>query len=208
MFFQLGFYILYLMLNYMPDICSIGFFRTIMSSFSPFLTILNQNNLTSPNYVDWKRNSDIVLTANGHKFVLTDASPAEPANNACKPVRQRFDRWKRSDEMTKCYVLASVSNVLQHQLQDFDHATGMMTILKEMFGEQNRTAKSGTMRYLLNIKITESTLVREHCFSMIAILNSLEALGVEIDSELQVDIILHSLPDSYNQFRLNVTMNK
>jgi hypothetical protein len=23
-----------------------------MSSFSPFLTILNQNNLTSPNYVD------------------------------------------------------------------------------------------------------------------------------------------------------------
>jgi hypothetical protein len=199
---------LYLMLNYMPDICSIGFFRTIMSPFSPFLTILNQNNLTSPNYVDWKRNLDIVLTANGHKFVLTDASPTEPANNASEPVRQRFDRWKSSDEMAKCYVLASVSNVLQQQLQDLDHAFGMMTILKEMFGEQNLTAKSGTMRSLLNRKITESTPVREHCLSMIAIPNSLEVLGVEIDSELQVDIILHSLPDSYNQFRLNVTMNK
>jgi len=110
--------------------------------------------------------------------------------------------------MAKCYILASVSNVLQHQLQDLDHASGMMTILKEMFGEQNRTAKSVTMRSLLNRKITEITPVREHCLSMIAILNSLEVQGVEIDSELQVDIILHSLPDSYNQFRLNVTMKK
>jgi hypothetical protein len=43
--------------------------------------------------------------------------------------------------MVKCYVLASVSNVLQHQLQDIDHANGMMTILKEMFGDQNHITK-------------------------------------------------------------------
>jgi hypothetical protein len=33
-----------------------------MSLFSHFSTILNQNKLTGPNYVDWKRNLDIVLT--------------------------------------------------------------------------------------------------------------------------------------------------
>jgi hypothetical protein len=110
--------------------------------------------------------------------------------------------------MVKCYILASVSNVLQHQHQDLDHAFGMMTILKEMLGEQNRIAKSGTMKSLLIAKMAEDTLVREHCLSMIAMFNSLEVLGTEIDGESQVDIILHSLPDSYNQFRLNVTMNK
>jgi hypothetical protein len=61
-----------------------------MSSLSHFSTILNQNKLTGPNYVDLKRNLDIALTVDGHKFVLTDASPIEPANNASKPVRQRF----------------------------------------------------------------------------------------------------------------------
>jgi len=63
--------------------------------------------------------------------------------------------------MVKCYVLGSVSNVLQYQLKDIDHASGMMTILNEMFGEQNRTCKSGMMRSLL--KMVEGTLVREHC---------------------------------------------
>jgi hypothetical protein len=56
-----------------------------MSSFSHFSTILNQNKLTCSNYMDWKCNLDIVLIANGHKFVLTNASPVEPAVNAFEP---------------------------------------------------------------------------------------------------------------------------
>jgi hypothetical protein len=52
---------------------------------------LNQNKLTGPNYVDWKRNLDIVLIVDSHKFVLINAGPAEPAINASEPDRQRFD---------------------------------------------------------------------------------------------------------------------
>ena len=46
-----------------------------MASFSPLVAILNQNKLTSPNYVDWKRNLDIVLLAEEHKFVLSEPCP-------------------------------------------------------------------------------------------------------------------------------------
>jgi hypothetical protein len=42
--------------------------------------------------MDWKRNLDIMLIADGHKYVLTHASPAELAINASKAVRQLFDR--------------------------------------------------------------------------------------------------------------------
>jgi hypothetical protein len=38
-------------------------FKTKMSSFSHFSITLNQNKLIGPNYVDWKRNLDIGLTA-------------------------------------------------------------------------------------------------------------------------------------------------
>ena len=47
-----------------------------MSSFSPLVTILNQNKLTGSNYVDWKRNLDIVLIAEEHKYVLTQPYPS------------------------------------------------------------------------------------------------------------------------------------
>ncbi|KAH0748625.1 hypothetical protein KY290_027857 [Solanum tuberosum] len=39
-------------------------------------------------------------------------------------------------------------------------------------------------------------------------LNELEIFGVEIVKESQVEMILQTLPDSFQQFRLNYNMNK
>ena len=45
---------------------------------SPLAMILTQNKLTGENYVDWKRNLDIVLTVENHKMVLTKSYHIEP----------------------------------------------------------------------------------------------------------------------------------
>ena len=45
--------------------------------------------------------------------------------------------------------------------------------------------------------------VREHCFTMISNLNTLNVLGTDIDGESQVDMILLSLPESFKEFKLN-----
>ena len=63
------------------------------------------------------------------------------------------------------------------------------------------------MRALLNTKMAEGTLVRDHVLK-IAHLNELEILGDEIDGESQVDIVLLSLPESFKNFRLNYSMSK
>ena len=52
------------------------------------------------------------------------------------------------------------------------------------------------------------TLVREHIFKMFDHLNTLETLGGEIDAEFQIHIILESLSNSFNQFKLNYRMDK
>ena len=43
--------------------------------------ILNQNKLTTPNYVDWKRNLGIVLTTKGYTYGLTEERSDLPAAN-------------------------------------------------------------------------------------------------------------------------------
>ena len=43
---------------------------------------------------------------------------------------------------------------------------------------------------------------------MISYLNTLEVLGVDIDRESQVDIILQSLPELFKEFGINYKMNK
>ena len=56
--------------------------------------------------------------------------------------------------------------------------------------------------------MTNGISVREHCLRMISNLNTLEVLGVDIDGESQVDMILQSLPKSFKEFRLNYNMSK
>ena len=59
-----------------------------MASFSPLVTILNQNKLIGSNYVDWKRNLDIVLTVEDHKYVLTQSYPSFPLLDAPPEEKQ------------------------------------------------------------------------------------------------------------------------
>ena len=92
--------------------------------------------------------------------------------------------------MAKCYILASVSNVLQHQMQDVELASDIMLSLKKMFSEQGRSARQDIMRLILNTKMSQGTSVREHCLKMISYLNTLEILGANIDGESQADMIL------------------
>ena len=110
--------------------------------------------------------------------------------------------------MVRCYILASMSGVLQHQHQAMSTAYDMMLNLKKLFGHQNRAARQLAMKNLMTTTMAEGTPVRDHVLKMMAHLNEMEILGAEIDGETQVDIILQSLPKSFEQFCLNYNMNK
>ena len=93
-------------------------------------------------------------------------------------------------------------------MQDVGLASEIMLSLKDMFGEQGYSARQETIRQIYNTKMAEGTSMREHCLRMISNMNTLEVLGADIDGESQVDMILHSLPESFKEFKLNYNMNK
>lgn len=176
--------------------------------FNPLFTILKDNKLTGPNYIEWKRNLDIVLTAEEYKFCTYEPKPDQPAEDAPESEKEYYKRWVKADEMSRCYILAAMSGVLQHQHQAMPTASDMLYNLKELFGEQNRAARQVAMKALMNTQMVEGTPVRDHVLRMMSHLNEMEILGADIDGETQIDIILMSLPKSFEQFRLNYTMNK
>ncbi|XP_059663798.1 uncharacterized protein LOC132309512 [Cornus florida] len=106
--------------------------------FSPLAAKLRDNKLTRSNYVDWKKNLHIVLTAQEYKFVLTQECPPMPGPDDSQELKEMYEKWQKADEIAKCYILASMSNVLQHQHQSFVTAHDILLNLKEMFGEQSR----------------------------------------------------------------------
>ena len=175
---------------------------------NPLATILSHNKLTGENYVDWKRNLDIVLTAENLKKVLSKPFPLEPIEGSTEEEVKAYSDWKRSDDLAKCYILASMSNVLQQQHTNMDTASDIMYNLAEMFGDQSRQARQEAMRKLMNCRMKSGTPVRTHMLEVIGILNDLEVMGAEIDGETQVDMAIETLSDMFDAFRLNYSMNK
>ena len=110
--------------------------------------------------------------------------------------------------MAKCYILALMSNVLQQQHERMLSAYDILLNLKEMFGEQSRATRQVAMKALLNTKMAEGTPIQDRVLKMISHLNELEVLGAEVDGETQIDIVLMSLPESFNNFRLSYNMSK
>ena len=60
----------------------------------------------------------------------------------------------------------------------------------------------------MDVKMSEGTLVRDHLICMIGLFNKMKILRAEIDGETQVNMVLETLPDSFNQFKLDYNMNK
>ena len=123
-----------------------------------------------------KCNLDIVLTAEDHIYVLSIPCPPEPPANAAAAVKREFDKWKKSNGMARCYMLASIAGVLQHQFQSNDSAASIMDSLKGMFGDHGRLARQVAMQKLMGAKMAEGTPFREHILKMIDFLNELETL--------------------------------
>ena len=188
-------------------VCIILFQLNIMS-FNPLMTILNQNKLTGPNYLDWKRNLDIVLVADEYKFVLTTPAPTPLSDDSTDEEKEAHRKWHKANEMARCYILASMSNVLQQQHHTMSTAAEMMMSLKDLFGEQDRSARFEAMRKIMSTSMPEGASVREHVLKMMEHLNEIEVLGGLIDNDTKIDMILHSLPRSYENFRLNTIMSK
>ena len=81
-------------------------------------SILNQNKLTGDNFVDWKRNLLIVSSFEKHKYVLEKDCPPVPKDNASSEESMAFDNWVNSNEIARCYMMASMNSVLKKKHED------------------------------------------------------------------------------------------
>ncbi|XP_077242511.1 uncharacterized protein LOC143883025 [Tasmannia lanceolata] len=117
-------------------------------------------------------------------IVLTTEAPELPGPDAPQANHDRKFKWLEDNEMAKCYILGSMSNLLQQQHIGIDVASDIMLNIKEIFGEQHRTTRLLAIRGLISTKMVEGTPVRDHMLKMIGYLNELDILGAIMDAEM------------------------
>ena len=75
----------------------------------------------------------LVLTFEKLKWVIDTPRPEESNAKASNDKLKAYQDWKDANDMTRCYIMASISNVLQAQHEDYDNASDIIANLVDMF---------------------------------------------------------------------------
>ncbi|KAH1122368.1 hypothetical protein J1N35_005528 [Gossypium stocksii] len=93
------------------------------------LNVLTKNKLNGNNYKECKKNLRIALSCENLKIVLDTKCPSAIQAKARK-------RWEEFDEISHCYMLASVASTLYKQLESCRIAKVILDKIKDKFGGQ------------------------------------------------------------------------
>jgi len=169
-------------------------------------SILERDKLSGTSFLDWFRNLRIVLTQERKLYVLETPCPEEPAASAPRADRTAYEKHFNDAVDVACLMLATMVPELQKNMED-KTAFEMVTHLKDMFQQQARQERFETNKALYSCKMAEGTSVSAHVMKMKGYIDHLTRLGFPIPLELATDLILNSLPKSYDQFVMNFNMN-
>ncbi|KAK8578849.1 hypothetical protein V6N13_142124 [Hibiscus sabdariffa] len=170
-------------------------------------SLLEKEKLNGINFLDWFRNLRIVLKQERKEYVIEEVVPNDPGPNASRADKDKFK--KHMDDMVDvgCLMLATMTPELQKQHENMV-AYEMIQNLKEIYEGQARQERYETSKALFQCKMSEGSPVGAHVIKMMGYIQTLEKLGFALNDELAVDVVLQSLPDSFNQFVLNFNMNE
>ncbi|PNX82340.1 retrotransposon protein putative Ty1-copia subclass, partial [Trifolium pratense] len=180
---------------------------TTNSSNNILRSILEKEKLSGNNFLDWHRNLRIVLKNKKKLYVLEEPVPEEaPASSATRAEKDAYKKHVDDALEVSCIMLATMNSELKKQHENMN-AFDMIEHLKMLYQEQARHERFEVSKTLFQCRLAEGSPVGPHVLKMIGYVENLERLGFALEQDLAIDLILQSLPESYNQFVMNFIMN-
>ena len=151
-----------------------SFLANISNTIFAFLT---SQILTGENFVTWKSNMNILLIRENYHFVRRDDSPPVPPANATRTVTEQYDCWVNANNKAHCYLLAAMNEVLKTQHEVLATAREIMDSLQRMFGCPSDSTRHTAIKAVMNGRMKNASLVREHVVKMVHHLNVAKIIG-------------------------------
>jgi hypothetical protein len=169
-------------------------------------SILEKEKLNGTNFMDRYRNLRIVLRQEKKEHIIEQPLPDEPSEDATNADKAAYKKLANESLDVSCLMLATMNSELQKQFENIE-AYDMIIGLKGMFENQARTERYHTSKALFACKLAEGGPVSPNVIKMVGYIESLEKLGFPLGQELATDVILQSLPVSFEPFIMNFHMN-
>ncbi|KAL0349429.1 UNVERIFIED_CONTAM: hypothetical protein Sangu_1170700 [Sesamum angustifolium] len=101
-----------------------------------------------------------------------------------------------------------MTNEIQKQEKRYDDVWSTMLRMKDLYVVPNPHIRYAAMMAFFSTRMIEDSFVREHGVMMLSLVKKLKDVQTVFKrEETYIDVILQSLPSSFDQFIVNYNMN-
>ncbi|KAL0440195.1 UNVERIFIED_CONTAM: hypothetical protein Slati_2502500 [Sesamum latifolium] len=168
---------------------------------------MDTNKFNDTNYNDWLRNLRIVLDLEKQGYVLDKPLPTALPEGSSPEECLTFDKWLEDNRKVRSIILASMTNEIQKQYDRLDDIPLIMLRIKQVYAVPDRHIRYAATKAFFGTKMAEGSSVQSHGVKMLSLVEKLEDLKVGLENDTYIDVILQSLPPSYDPFIVNYNMN-
>ncbi|KAL0409595.1 UNVERIFIED_CONTAM: hypothetical protein Sradi_1893900 [Sesamum radiatum] len=100
-----------------------------------------------------------------------------------------------------------MTNEIQKQYDRLEDVSSIMLRMKDVYAVPDRHIRYASTKSFFGTKMTEGPFVHSHGVKMLFLVEKLEDLKARLNNDTYIDVILQSLPPSYDPFIVNYNMN-
>ncbi|KAL0295842.1 UNVERIFIED_CONTAM: hypothetical protein Sangu_3181800 [Sesamum angustifolium] len=169
--------------------------------------ILENNKFNGTNYTNWLHNLRIVLDYENQWYIMDKLIPHTLSVRSSSEERETFERWHADHRKVRSIIPTSMSIDVQKQYDRLDDVASILQRMKQVYDIPDRHTRYVATKEFFRAKITKGSFVQEHGVKMLSLVEQVEDLKVGLDNDTYIDMILLSLPPSYDPFIINFNMN-
>ncbi|KAL0401974.1 UNVERIFIED_CONTAM: hypothetical protein Slati_4227300, partial [Sesamum latifolium] len=139
--------------------------------------------------------------------VLDNPLPTALPEGSSPEERVMFEKWLKDNRKIGSIILASMTIEIQKQYDRLDDVPSLILRMKEVYAVPDRHIRYAATKAFFGTKMAEGSSVQSHGVKMLSLVEKLEDLKAGLDNDTHIDVILQSLPPSYDLFIINYNMN-
>ena len=124
-----------------------------------------------------------------------------------RPENITDDKWEEIDTNTIANLHLELGDKLLSNIEEKKTAKKIWDYLTKLYETKSIHNKIFLKRTLYTLRMSESSSVTGHINTLNTLFSQLQNMGYEIKTSEHAEILLQSLPDSYDQLIINLTNN-
>ncbi|CAN6886732.1 unnamed protein product, partial [Brassica oleracea] len=149
------------------------------------------------NFALWKLKMKAILRKDGCLAAIS-ARPATYTDD---------DKWNEMDGNAMANLHLALADGVLSSIEEKKTAKEIWDHLAKLYEAKSLHNKIFLKRKLYTLRMGESTSVTEHINTLNTLFSQLTSLSYKVESQERAELLLQSLPDSYDQLIINLTNN-